>query len=139
MVKPKLTFVTGNPNKLREVREILGDHFEVVHDTTDLPEYQGSCPEEITFEKCKEAAKTVPTPFIVEDVCLCFSAYKGLPGPYIKWFLGAIGREGLCKMLSGFEDKSAWAQCTFAYLESPEKDPILFVGKTDGQIVSPFW
>jgi inosine triphosphate pyrophosphatase len=52
---------------------------------------------------------------MVEDTSLCFNALKGLPGPYIKWFLGKVGHEGLNKMLVGFEDKTAYAQCVFAY------------------------
>lgn len=52
---------------------------------------------------------------MVEDTSLCFNAYGGLPGPYIKWFLKNLGHEGLNKMLAGFEDKSAYAQCIFAY------------------------
>lgn len=52
---------------------------------------------------------------MVEDTGLCFNAYKGLPGPYIKWFLEKMGHDGLNAMLAGFEDKSAYAQCTFAY------------------------
>ena len=52
---------------------------------------------------------------MVEDTSLCFNAYEGLPGPYIKWFLKALGPEGLPKMLAGFDDKSAYAQCIFAY------------------------
>ena len=52
---------------------------------------------------------------MVEDTSLCFNAYEGLPGPYIKWFLKALGHEGLPKMLAGFDDKSAYAQCIFAY------------------------
>jgi inosine triphosphate pyrophosphatase len=52
---------------------------------------------------------------MVEDTCLCFNALQGLPGPYIKWFLGKLGHDGLNRMLHGFEDKTAYAQCTFAY------------------------
>ena len=52
---------------------------------------------------------------MVEDTSLCFNAYEGLPGPYIKWFLKALGHEGLPRMLAGFDDKSAYAQCIFAY------------------------
>lgn len=35
------------------------------------------------MRKAKEAAKHVSTPVIIEDVCLCFNALKGLPGPYM--------------------------------------------------------
>ena len=52
---------------------------------------------------------------MVEDTSLCYNAYGGLPGPYIKWFLKKLGHEGLVAMLAGFEDKSAYAQCIFAY------------------------
>ena len=41
-------------------------------------------------------------------------------------------------MLAGFEDKSAYALCTFAYSTGDPKDEILlFKGKTDGKIVEP--
>ncbi len=36
---------------------------------------------------------------MVEDTSLCFNAYKGLPGPYVKWFLQKVGPEGLFRML----------------------------------------
>ncbi|KAL0213485.1 hypothetical protein RCL1_007111 [Eukaryota sp. TZLM3-RCL] len=138
MTKPTLTFVTSNPNKLKEVQQILGDSFIVVNNDTDLAEFQGSCAEEITRLKALEALKQgVPTPFIVEDTCLCFNAFGGLPGPYIKWFLQNIGPSGLHKMLAGFEDKTSFAQCTFAFVPSPDVEPILCVGKTAGEIVEP--
>lgn len=60
------------------------------------------------------AAASLPAVF-VEDTCLCFEAYKGLPGPYCKWFLSKVGLDGLNQMLAGFEDKSAYALCTFAF------------------------
>ena len=52
---------------------------------------------------------------IVEDTCLCFEAYKGLPGPYVKWFLAKIGLEGLNNMLAAYDNKRAYAQCIFAF------------------------
>ena len=38
--------------------------------------------------------------------------------------------------MAGFEDKSAYALCIFAYGE-PGKDVKLFIGRTDGNIVEP--
>ncbi|KAJ1975683.1 acetyl-coenzyme A synthetase 2 [Dimargaris verticillata] len=40
-------------------------------------------------------------------------------------------------MLIGFEDKSAFALCTFAYCAGPGHEPVLFEGKTPGTIVPP--
>ena len=45
----------------------------------DLPEYQGT-PAEVSREKCREAARQIGGPVIVEDTSLCFNALGGLPG-----------------------------------------------------------
>ncbi len=49
-----------------------------------------------------------------------------MPGPYIKWFLKAVGPEGLYKMLIGFEDKTASAMATFAYCDGESDKVELF-------------
>lgn len=142
----QLSFVTGNLKKLEEVKAILGPKFpyEIINRNIDLPEYQGE-PPDICRAKCKAAAGIVQGPVLVEDTALCFNALGGMPGPYIKWFLEKLNPEGLHRLLHGFEDKSAYALCTFALYEgqssnssSPEDAAILtFSGKTDGEIVSP--
>ncbi|XP_074524590.1 inosine triphosphate pyrophosphatase [Halichoeres trimaculatus] len=133
-----VVFVTGNSKKLEEVIQILGDRFpyKLVSRKIDLPEYQGE-PDEISIQKCKEAARQVDGPVIVEDTCLCFRALGGLPGPYIKWFLDKLKPEGLYKLLAGFEDKSAWALCTFAFSAGRDQPVELFRGLTEGHIVPP--
>lgn len=80
MSKP-ITFITGNAKKLEEVIAILGSNFprELVSHKLDLPELQGEL-DEISIRKCKEAARHVNGPVLVEDTSLCFNALKGLPG-----------------------------------------------------------
>ncbi len=110
--------------------------FQISHDL-DLPEYQGE-PDEVSTQKCKEAAKFIKGPVLVEDTCLCFNALGGLPGPYVKWFLKKIKPEGLYRLLHGYEDKSAYAMCQFAYHSGQASDEVkLFTGKTHGAIVEP--
>lgn len=65
----------------------------MVNEKIDLPEFQGE-PDDISQAKCKEAAKIIKGPVLVEDTCLCFNALGGLPGPYIKWFLDKLKPEG---------------------------------------------
>ncbi|XP_015176312.1 PREDICTED: inosine triphosphate pyrophosphatase [Polistes dominula] len=139
MSKP-IVFVTGNVKKLEEFVAILGKNFprEITSKKIDLPEYQGEI-DDICRDKCRAAAEIVKGPVIIEDTCLCFNAMKGLPGPYIKWFLEKLGPEGLYKMLHGWEDKSAEAVCTFAYCENEDKNTpvLLFQGRVPGIIVDP--
>ncbi len=49
-----------------------------------IPEYQGT-PEEVCREKCKEAAKNIEGPVIIEDTCLCFNALGGMPGKMLHY------------------------------------------------------
>ncbi|KAL6971133.1 hypothetical protein U1Q18_030813 [Sarracenia purpurea var. burkii] len=129
-------FVTGNAKKLEEVRAILGQSIPFQSLKLDLPELQGE-PEEISKEKARLAANEVNGPVLVEDTCLCFNALKGLPGPYIKWFLQKIGHEGLNNLLVAYEDKSAYALCVFSLALGPDVEPMTFMGKTPGKIVPP--
>ncbi|MCD7460419.1 hypothetical protein HAX54_043514 [Datura stramonium] len=129
-----VTFVTGNAKKLEEVRAILGQSIPFQSLKLDLPELQGE-PEDISKEKARIAAKEVNGPVLVEDTCLCFNALKGLPGPYIKWFLQKIGHEGLNNLLMAYEDKTAYAMCIFSLALGPNTEPMTFVGKTLGRIV----
>ena len=66
---------------------------------------------------------------------MCFNALGGLPGPYIKWFLDKCGHDGLNRMLAGFDDKTAYAQCTFTFSAGPGAEPQVFEGRCAGSIV----
>ena len=140
--KKVINFVSGNKNKLRELNEIINEHFKdiiIKQLDIDLPELQG-LPEEIVRGKLKlalEKAKDLEGPILVEDTSLCFNAYGGLPGPYIKYFLKAIKQEGLYKMACAFDDHSAYAQSIFGLQKDEKSEPHLFIGKTEGEIVSP--
>lgn len=93
----KIFFITGNANKLKEFKQIIGGldgKYEIDSQDVDLPEYQGE-PEEIAREKCKIALDLVKAPVLIEDTSLCFNALHGMPGPYIKWFLQKLKPEGI--------------------------------------------
>eukprot|EP01137_Pigoraptor_chileana_P000579 Opistho-2@36981 len=124
-----VVFVTGNKKKLEEVVAILGNAFNITSHPIDLPELQGE-PDDIAGEKSRIAARKINGPVITEDTCLCFNALKGLPGPYIKWFLDKLGHQGLNNMLAAYDDKSAYALCTFAYCAGPDAEPVIFRGVT---------
>ncbi|CAM1508527.1 Fc.00g053750.m01.CDS01 [Cosmosporella sp. VM-42] len=133
---PTVNFITGNANKLKEVKAILEPEIEVRSEALDLEEVQGTL-EEVTEYKVRKAAELIRGPVIVEDTALCFNALSGLPGPYIKWFMTSIGHQGLNNLLAAYADKSAEAVCTFGYCAGPGEEPILFQGRCPGKIVPP--
>ncbi|KAH8725209.1 inosine triphosphate pyrophosphatase-like protein [Phaeosphaeriaceae sp. PMI808] len=133
-VPKHLNFITGNKNKLAEVQAILEGVIELRNQNVDLVEIQGTV-DEVTLDKARRAADAINGPVLVEDTCLCFKAMNDLPGPYIKWFMLALGPTQMHKLLEGFDNKSAQAVCTFAYCEGPGHEPVLFQGRTDGKLV----
>ena len=54
-----------------------------------------------------------------------------------KYFLSALGHDGLNNLLAAYSDKTAYAICTFAFCAGPGSEPVLFQGRTEGKIVPP--
>lgn len=142
-VEPKrILFCTSNANKLREVKavleaEALGSRYIIDNADIDVPEFQGTA-EDITRAKCRAAFKALGRPVLVEDTSLRFDALNGMPGPYIKWFLTAMGVDQLPKLVAGFENKGASALCIFGFWDGAEgTEPDLCIGQCDGFVVEP--
>jgi len=58
-----LNFITGNANKLKEVKAILGSTIELRSQALDLLEIQGTI-DEISADKCRRAADAVCFSFL---------------------------------------------------------------------------
>lgn len=124
-------FITGNQNKADYLAKILG--IELEHQKVDLDEIQSSDPTKIIEHKVRQAYDIIQKPVLVEDVSLVFNALNGLPGPFIKFFVDAeAGLENLCRMLDGFEDRSARASVIYGYFDG--KDLKFFTGGLSGTI-----
>jgi inosine triphosphate pyrophosphatase len=130
----KLYFATGNLHKLEEARKLLPD-FEIEQIAIDLPELQGE-PEEIAREKARIACEKTGKTVFVEDTCLSFNAWKGLPGPYVKDFVKKVGVDNFPRLLEAYDDKTAVAICTIGFCEKG-KEPMIFEGRVNGTIVEP--
>ncbi len=134
-MKKEILFITGNEDKFREFREIILA-VKLKRKNLDLPELQGT-PEEIVEEKAQLACKITGKPCFVDDTSLCFNAWAGLPGPYIKHFLEYMGAEKLAQtLLKSSDDITAKAITSIGYCE-PGKKPICIQGITDGKISLP--
>lgn len=109
----KLILVTGNENKLREARQILG--IDIAQGKAgELHEIQTISVAEAVHHKAEEAFEQLKTPLLVEDSGLVIKAWNGLPGALIKWFEEAVHNEGILKMLGEEVNREAVAQCYVA-------------------------
>lgn len=129
-MSPKLTFITGNEAKAKYLADYF--HIPLPHKKLDLPEIQSLDLREVVEDKARRAYAILGTPVLVEDVSVTFHALKKLPGPLIKWFLETLGNEGLCKLLDGYDDRSARAEVMFAYCDG--EDVEVFHGSVEGTV-----
>jgi non-canonical purine NTP pyrophosphatase (RdgB/HAM1 family) len=130
----ELTFITGNAAKAEQ----LGRHLDhpVAHKKLDLPEIQSLDLREIVEHKAKEAHKQIGGVVLVEDTALTFKALGRLPGPLIKWFLTELDNGGLCKILNGYDERGALAECIFGLYDGETLK--MFEGSAPGSIaISP--
>lgn len=128
--KGTLTFITGNAAKAKYLSDY--SHLPVEYQKLDLPEIQSLDLKEVVLDKARRAYEAVGSPVLVEDVSVTFHALKRLPGPLIKWFLETLGNTGLCKLLDGYDDRSARAEVMYGYCDGGEVQ--VFHGSVEGHI-----
>ena len=129
-----LHFVTSNPNKFRELSELLECNLSRIE--LDLQEIQTTDLHELVKFKLRQAYEHVQAPVIVEDTSLYFEAWNELPGPLVKFFLKNIGISGMVRALEEFYNNSATVACCLGYTKDG-KSVHFFEGKVKGNIVEP--
>jgi inosine triphosphate pyrophosphatase len=82
-----IRLISSNEGKLREMKHYLADELEKLGFALEmmpleLVEIQGTA-DEVILDKIKRAGEVTDHPVICEDTCLSFSAWNGLPGPYM--------------------------------------------------------
>ena len=115
----QLKFATSNANKLREAIDILGFSLDQVS-SLKIDEIQSDDISKIVIHKAQKSYEIIKLPVLVEDSGLIFTAWNGLPGPFIKWFETSVGCHGLLKMMEGFENRKALAVCFVAIFDGKE-------------------
>lgn len=128
-----IKFITGNLNKFAEIKAVLPDLEQL---EIDLPEIQSLDPQEIVEFKLKTALEHISGNIIIEDTSLYMEGLHGLPGPLIKWFMQAMGREGLAKTVLASGNDRAEAKTIIGYADN-EGQTFYFEGTISGRIVMP--
>jgi XTP/dITP diphosphohydrolase len=128
-----MIFFTGNQNKIREVRIILGSEFPFKSVSGEKPELRAEHPSEIVTPAAKVLAERLKEPVFVEDSGIFIKALNGFPGTCSHYVHDKIGLEGLLTLLKGKKDRSAKYIGAIGYCE-PGKQPLCFIGEEDGKI-----
>lgn len=137
----KIHYVTSNMGKFEEAakalnfQDIAAKGYSLVHTPLELDEIQGNALD-IARHKINQGFALLNAPCVVDDVSLYCPALKGLPGPYIRSFLEALGDSGFANLLSHYQDHSCKVVCHIAF-QSTQDDPLIFEGVVAGIIVQP--
>lgn len=110
-----LYFITGSAGKFSEAKAILGD-IEWLNE--ELPEIQEIDARKIIAAKLDTAREMREGEFIVEDTSLYFDCLCGLPGPLIKWFLRALGNEGVWRIAETMGNTKAEVRTLVGYADA---------------------
>jgi len=126
-----VTFVTTNPHKLREVREILRPYgIRVLGRRRELPEPQAPDLETVVYQKLA-AVRDVRGYVLVEDSGLFIPSLRGFPGVYSAHFLRVWKFGPILELLRG-RRRSAYYRAV-AGLRRGTKE-WTFAGEVHGEI-----
>lgn len=125
-----MRFVTGNENKLREMRVHIPGIEQL---DLDLPEIQSLDPHEIIRAKLEAARTHTSEDIIVEDTSLSFDCMGRLPGPLIKHFITELGARGVSELVLRYDTHTSTARTVIGYASGDTIE--FFEGVVHGRIV----
>lgn len=129
----EIFFVTGNRFKLAEVEAVLG---KMRHVDLDLPEVQELDSRKVVIAKAQAALQQGYSPVLIEDTSLLLHGMNGLPGPLVKWFLKALGGEGVYQLGANRNNCDAEVRTIFGLALGPQT-LIYGEGVVQGKVVPP--
>lgn len=127
----EINFVTCNENKVREVKQIMGEDFDVKQEAIDYPELRSDDPEEIVALAAKQLADTLRKTVVVEDSGFFIKALGDFPGVVSAYAFKRIGLDGLLKLMEGVSDRACCYKSAVGFCE-PGREPVTFLGIEEG-------
>lgn len=136
----KIVFATGNPHKLKEIKEIAGDsdiEFILPPDGFN-PVENGATFEENSFIKAKEAARVSKMMSLADDSGLCVEALDGGPGIYSARYADTPQKriDKLLQALAPFENRNAKFVCAMTLVDADGHKVFSTVGECCGKIAT---
>ncbi len=131
-----LYFITSNPNKVKEIKELIAGRIAIQHINYEYPELQLDTIEEVAMASANyiRRMKEVKTPFFIEDSGLLIHALNDFPGPFSAFVFRKIGNEGILRLMDGKTDRRAVFKTVIAFCQTADDEPRLFTGTVEGRI-----
>lgn len=121
----KIVFATGNPHKLKEIKEIAGNtNIEFILPAEGFnPIENGQTFEENSLIKAKEAARVSKMISLADDSGLCVEALNGAPGIHSARYADTPQAriDKLLKALEPFENRKAEFVCAMTLVDKNGK------------------
>ncbi len=142
----KIVVASSNRGKLVEIREILGDEFELIAQTelgiADAEETASTFVENALL-KARNAARVSGLPAMGDDSGLCVDAMGGAPGLYSARYAGEHGDAAaniakLLEAMRGIDDKKRTAHfhCSIVLIaHADDPAPVIAEGRWYGSIL----
>ncbi len=140
----KIVLASGNPGKLREIKELLeGTGTEVVAQSefgVSEADETGSSFEENAIIKASHAMGATGLPAIADDSGLVVDALDGRPGVHSARYAGpdASDEDNIDKLLAeldGVERRDAAFHCVACYMDPAASAPVITTGTWRGEIL----
>lgn len=158
--KTNILIISSNQNKIDEIQNIINaydDTINVEHCDINIPKMQMTV-DVVSAYKCNYAIRYIMEDknlydtykdynILTEETSLHVNALNGMPGPYINWFIDSMGVDGVYKMISFYQDKTAKAISAVSLSTnissiknktSIKKEIFTTCGETQGIIVKPY-
>jgi XTP/dITP diphosphohydrolase len=117
-----ITFITGNPNKVRAVLEHTEPFgVQVIHKALPLVEPQADTLEDVALSKARQAYQLCGEPVLVEDGGFCIDELSSFPGPYTKYILQTIGAQGLLNLSRDLPLRMCHFRSVMVYMNEREE------------------
>ena len=133
MLTLTINFATSNPNKVKELKQILEPEIKVNHVKIHYPELRSDNPEEIAELSARMLANRLNKNIVVEDSGLFIKALHDFPGTCSAYIHKRIGLQGIIKLMKGVKERDCTYKSAVAYCQ-PRKKPVSFLGEEKGKV-----
>lgn len=130
----KIYYVTTNPQKVKEVKQIFelqGMDYEVIQYEKEILEAQSLEKKDVLRDKIKQAYRELQRPLITDITSIYLEKLRELPGPLSSVFFEAIGNEEIIKYFKG---SSAKVSTSLAYCDG-KNIHYFFSNEIHGEII----